>query len=154
MLYATYVGCVWCTWAIDTDPADAVMASWSDFDICSKPVNLVCYKLHVKWGSCDIQWIGMLIFNALQWGSIYNSLWHGDSIWCQQGSFCVCAQPMRPYGTSTYVIDWLNVSEWVIKFGDSGHWGPYSPYKLCNHTTINFKKKDIEKQTQNSEGTH
>ena len=29
-------------------------------------------------------------------------------------------------------------SEWVIKFnglsGDSGQQGPYSPYKLCNHS--------------------
>ena len=68
------------------------------------------------------------------------------------------------------------VSEWVIKFnclfGDSGHGGPCSPYKPCNHSlyigiitfphientnlqaTINFKKKDIKKETQKSEGTH
>ena len=30
------------------------------------------------------------------------------------------------------------VSEWVINlnslFGDSGHWGPYSPYKPCNYS--------------------
>ena len=30
------------------------------------------------------------------------------------------------------------MSERVIKFNclfvDSGHWGPYSPYKLCNHS--------------------
>ena len=62
------------------------------------------------------------------------------------------------------------VSEWVIKFndlfGDSGHRGPYSPYKPCNHSlyigiiiflhidntnlqaTINFKKKYTKKETQ------
>ena len=69
------------------------------------------------------------------------------------------------------------VSEWVIKFnslfGDSGHRGPCRPYKPCNHIAytleslssltqithnlqaiINSKKKDIEKETQKSEGTH
>ena len=69
------------------------------------------------------------------------------------------------------------VSEWVIKFKglskDSGQRGPYSPYKPCNHSlyigiiifshidwhtiyqaTINFKKKDIKNETQQSEGNH
>ena len=39
------------------------------------------------------------------------------------------------------IWDWCIVrfvGEWVIKFnglsGDSGHRGPYSPYKLCNHS--------------------
>ena len=72
----------------------------------------------------------------------------------------------------------VGMSEWVIKFnglaGDSWQRGPYSPYKPCNrslyigiivfphtdntqstgHATINFKKKDIENETQKSEGTH
>ena len=57
-------------------------------------------------------------------------------------------------------------------FGDSGQRDPYSPYKPCNHrlyigiiifphidnaqsrATIYFKKKDIKKETQKSEGTH
>ena len=34
----------------------------------------------------------------------------------------------------------LKPSEWVIKFnglsGDSGQWGPYSPYKLCNRSQV------------------
>ena len=73
--------------------------------------------------------------------------------------------------------DRRQVREWVIKFnslsGDSGHRGPYSPYKPCNHSlyigiiifphidntnqraTINFKKKGIKKkEQQKSEGTH
>ena len=70
---------------------------------------------------------------------------------------------------------WAVLSEWVIKFnglsGDSGQRGPYSPYKPCNHSlyigiiifpqithnlqaTIYFKKKNIKKETQKSEGTH
>ena len=47
------------------------------------------------------------------------------------------------------------VSEWVIKFnslsGDIGQWGPYSPYKPCNHSlyigNIIFPHIDI-KQSQ------
>ena len=37
-----------------------------------------------------------------------------------EGSFCVCAQPMRE-------INFISL------FGDRGHWGPYSPYLPCNH---------------------
>ena len=37
-----------------------------------------------------------------------------------------------------FVVSDIMNTEWVIKFnslsGDSGQRGPYSPYKLCNHS--------------------
>ena len=75
-------------------------------------------------------------------------------------------------------ISWTLQGEWVIKFNglsrDSRQWGPYRPYKLCNHSpyigiiifphidndnpqsqaTIYFKTKDIKKEIQESEGTY
>ena len=75
---------------------------------------------------------------------------------------------MKQHGLCDTVL-----SEWVIKFNglfrDSGHRGPCSPYRPCNYNlyigiiifphidntpSINFKKKDIKKETQKSEGTH
>ena len=75
-------------------------------------------------------------------------------------------------------ISWILQGEWVIKFNglsrDSRQWGPYRPYKPCNHSpyigfiifphidndnpqsqaTIYFKTKDIKKEIQKSEGTY
>ena len=55
-------------------------------------------------------------------------LWKQSETWSSLGNDCFYVPLM--------LRQW--VSEWVIKFnglsGDSGQWGPYSPYKLCNHS--------------------